>query len=176
VDATISGRRDADTRLRAMLDAALAAIAAPAFFVDARGRLVETNAAGRAWLERDGGDLYAALREAAARPSDPRFRVISVAAPCPRGTRLFALRAAGDLPSSPNVAAVAARWTFTARQTEVLALLVDGLTNRTIAATLGVAVRTVEVHITAMLDKAQLESRAELVAAVWRGSRAGRGA
>jgi DNA-binding NarL/FixJ family response regulator len=175
VHATIAERRDADTRLRAMLDAALAALAVPAFFVDAKGRLVEANAAGRAWLEREGGNLRAALREAATRPDDPRFRIIPVAAPCARGTRLLALRAAADLPSSPNVAAVAARWELTARQTQVLGLLVDGLTNRTIGATLGVAVRTVEVHITAMLDKAQLESRAELVAAVWRGSR-GRGA
>jgi DNA-binding NarL/FixJ family response regulator len=161
---------DTGARLRAMLDAALAALVAPAFFVDARGRLVEANAAGSDWLYRDGGDLRAALREAASRPEDPRFAIIPVAAPGARGMRLLALRAAAELPSSPNVAVVAARFTFTGRQTQVLALLVEGLTNRAIAATLGVAVRTVEVHITAMLDKAQLESRAELVAAVWRSS------
>jgi DNA-binding NarL/FixJ family response regulator len=50
----------------------------------------------------------------------------------------------------------------------VLALLVEGLTTRTIAAALAIAERTVEVHLTAMFEKAQVESRTELVAAVWR--------
>ena len=70
--------------------------------------------------------------------------------------------------AGPRVAAAAARWGFTPRQTELLGLLVDGLSNRVIAATLAISERTVETHLTAMFDKAQVEGRGEMVAGVWK--------
>ncbi len=50
------------------------------------------------------------------------------------------------------------------RQTEVLALVAAGESNKLIAARLDCALRTVEVHVTALLRKAGCDSRAELVA------------
>jgi DNA-binding NarL/FixJ family response regulator len=44
---------------------------------------------------------------------------------------------------------------------------VQGTPNKTIAATLGCSVRAVEVHVTALLDKTQTGSRAELGARFW---------
>ncbi|HEX7602613.1 MAG TPA: helix-turn-helix transcriptional regulator, partial [Polyangiaceae bacterium] len=80
--------------------------------------------------------------------------------------RLLVHRGRND--AGPRVAVAATRWGFTPRQTELLALLVDGLSNRVIAATLAISDRTVEIHLTAMFEKAQVEGRAELVAGVWR--------
>lgn len=55
-------------------------------------------------------------------------------------------------------------WGFTPRERDILALLVEGRSNRAIAAVLAIAERTVETHLTSMFAKASVESRAELVA------------
>jgi DNA-binding CsgD family transcriptional regulator len=62
------------------------------------------------------------------------------------------------------VQVLAGRWALTAREAEVLARVVQGETNKVIAARLGCAERTVEVHITHVLGKAQVESRSALIA------------
>jgi DNA-binding NarL/FixJ family response regulator len=69
--------------------------------------------------------------------------------------------------TSTPVALAADRWSLTTRQAQVLALLTEGLMTRHIAAQLGISERTVEAHLAVMFEKAQVESRAELVARVW---------
>ena len=88
--------------------------------------------------------------------------------------RLRRPRPLADPPEAPAVrsasgavAVAAARWSLTARQREVLALLTEGLATRHIAAELGISERTVGAHLAVMFEKAQVESRAELVARVW---------
>lgn len=78
-------------------------------------------------------------------------------------------RAGMEVPRSRDLrlASARARWTLTPRQAEVLDLLAQGLPNRSIAEELGCVERTVEVHITALLQKARLESRAALIASFW---------
>jgi FixJ family two-component response regulator len=57
---------------------------------------------------------------------------------------------------------------LTAREREVMALLVEGLHNRRIAETLGISPRTVEVHKARVLDKLGVASVVELVKQVER--------
>jgi DNA-binding NarL/FixJ family response regulator len=66
--------------------------------------------------------------------------------------------------TSTPVALAADRWSLTTRQAQ---LLTEGLMTRHIAAQLGISERTVEAHLAVMFEKAQVESRAELVARVW---------
>jgi DNA-binding CsgD family transcriptional regulator len=54
---------------------------------------------------------------------------------------------------------------LTGRQLEVLALLADGLTNADIAQRLVLSVRTVDHHVTAVLEKLGARSRSEAVEA-----------
>jgi DNA-binding CsgD family transcriptional regulator len=58
------------------------------------------------------------------------------------------------------------RWRLTDRQAEVLALVARGLTNRIIADSLGVRQRTVEFHISRILDKAGAHSRSALIVGI----------
>ena len=76
-----------------------------------------------------------------------------------------------QLPADPAPLVVVARlrWHLTPRQTQVLAHLALGRSNRALAAALGCAESTVELHVTALLEKAQCESRAHLVARLWSG-------
>ena len=64
------------------------------------------------------------------------------------------------------VRACVERWSLTARQADVLALATRGLANATIAATLCIGERSIELHMTAIFDRAGIDSRAALVARV----------
>lgn len=67
-----------------------------------------------------------------------------------------------DLPVRASV--VAAEWRLTARQTEVLLAILRGSSNKEIAAALGCAEGTVRLHVTQILKRAGVASRAELFA------------
>jgi DNA-binding CsgD family transcriptional regulator len=153
---------------RAVLDVALDAIPAPAFVTDTRGVVLEANTAGRRWLGQEGRAGRASLREAATGRPNPSWTITPLVARGASARRLIVMRPGAEPSGACRVAVAAARWGLTARQAEVLAPLVEGLSTRTIAASLGISERAVELHLTAMFEKAQVESRTELAAAVWR--------
>lgn len=62
--------------------------------------------------------------------------------------------------------AAVTQWKLSRRQADVLALVVDGHPNASIGMILGIATRTVEVHVSALLDRLQVENRSALVARV----------
>ena len=68
---------------------------------------------------------------------------------------------------SEVVSRCAQAWGATQRQSDVLRLVLDGLANKEIAGRLKVSPRTVEVHVTALLEKASVDSRTGLVAKSW---------
>jgi DNA-binding NarL/FixJ family response regulator len=154
---------------RVLLLAALGAIPVPAFVTDAVGRVLEVNAAGQRWLEQEGRAGREALRDATKRREHPRFQVTPVVAAGTPPRRLLVSRAGSDATAQVRSAQASARWCLTQRQSEVVALVVEGLPTRTMAAVLAVSERTIEAHLTAIFERAQVESRAELAAAVWRG-------
>ena len=60
-------------------------------------------------------------------------------------------------------------WELTRREGEVLELLARGLSNKEIAASLGIGIKTCETHVSVVLRKADAESRAALIARLWAG-------
>ncbi|MBN1427859.1 MAG: response regulator transcription factor [Anaerolineae bacterium] len=58
--------------------------------------------------------------------------------------------------------------TLTNREREVLRLVAQGMSNKDIAATLGICVASTETHLTHLLQKLELKSRREMAAFVWR--------
>lgn len=156
------------TALQASLDAQGRA----AFLVRcARGALsVELcNAPARLMLDAAPGETLAGLRAACEGRTDAKFETRPVVV---NGLGDTWLALARPRPAhEERVAAAAARWHLTPRQRQVLSLVALGHTNRTISELLCCAEGTVELHVSAMLDKVGADNRAQLVARVWMNDR-----
>ncbi|HQY64496.1 MAG: helix-turn-helix transcriptional regulator [Myxococcales bacterium] len=157
------------------LQAALDALGAPAFVTDRAGRLHEANGAARAMDAADRQAVVAALRDVALqRPSAFEFRVTRLRRPfgAPNEEPLGYLAVlesgaqVGRAGASGRIAAATVQWGLTRRQAEVLAHVARGLATEEVAASIGIAGRTVEHHLTAVFDKAGVVGRAALVAAL----------
>lgn len=144
---------------------AMGSIGAPAFLTRIDGTPAYANSTARALLDGERVRTLERLQRALA-GRDPTVQVSPIVAPgVPKHFLLVLPSDAAD--ARPRLEAATARWLLTPRQTEVLALVVRGEANKTIAATLGCSVRTVEVHVTALFEKAQCDSRSELGARFW---------
>ena len=148
------------------IGAALEEVPAAAFVLGRTGAVLHANAAGRAQLERDRslveGTLAAALRGKA--PG------VQLARLTPEGGLRLAILQLPAADPAPRVAVARLRWRLTPRQAQVLELVAQGRSNRALAATLGCAESTAELHVTALLEKSQCESRAHLIARLWSGA------
>jgi DNA-binding CsgD family transcriptional regulator len=151
----------------ASIDAALEAIGRAAFVVASSGRVLEANTAARALLDQDGKTTRAELVAAVTKRADhPRWAVTRARAEGRPDELLVLERSCNAHSLAARVASAASRWSLTHKQREVLARVAEGNANQTIAAILGVSERTVEVHVSALLEKAQAENRSQLVAKV----------
>jgi len=150
--------------VHAGLEVALERIGSSAFVLDHRGRVAYANSPGRELLATDRSvptTLVAAVQgQLAARQVEL--------------TRLHERVALGWLavlapPShvDSRVVALVSRCKLTQRQADVLALVARGMTNASISVTLGISVRTVELHVTAIFDKVGVDCRAALVATIF---------
>lgn len=98
--------------------------------------------------------LALAMREAVARSN----ATLDTPPPPPRSHR-------GEVQRQLDLAAV--RWALTPRQTQVLAEVVVGLTNKEIAGELECEEGTVEVHVSKLLKKSGSGNRAGVIARLW---------
>jgi DNA-binding CsgD family transcriptional regulator len=156
--------------IRAALDVALENLAVPAFLLTTAGAPMLANSAGRAALDADPRRLRAILTEGLRTPERcAAYRMVPVvSAGCPQ---LF-LAIGRRSPDAPGrVQAAAHAWGLTPRQREVLALVSEGVSNARIAAELRISERTAETHVLAIQARAQVPSRAALVAAALRATR-----
>jgi DNA-binding NarL/FixJ family response regulator len=120
----------------------------------------------RARFDRD----PAAAREAlvsAARGLDPSARRTVLSGVSREGALLIVFAAPAVDLRAKRLETIVARYELTPRQAEVLRMLVRGASNRAIAGSLDCAERTVEIHVTAILAKLDVESRSAAVARVF---------
>jgi DNA-binding CsgD family transcriptional regulator len=160
--------------LLAAFASALEAVEGPAFLMRPDGQVEHANDAARAWFER--GRVEAPLRPGEGPRAATSHEVLT--APVAFGARASGrpwqvafVRPQPDREAErvARVAAASARWSLSARQHQVLQLVVEGLSVPTIAAVLGCVEKTVGSHLNAIFKKALVESRAELTAKVWMG-------
>jgi FixJ family two-component response regulator len=84
-------------------------------------------------------------------------------------TALAGLRSEAPAPAAAAAPAARPGGTLSAREREVMGLMVQGLHNRHIAETLGISPRTVEVHKARVMDKLGVRNVVELVRLVDQG-------
>lgn len=165
-----------ETRLResglmsTALQVAMEALGRAAWIVSSSGRVVHANNAGKARLERHDPELMEALRRGAQGIpcSGPLTMTPLVTTGLP--PHYLAIDTGTASSAAARVQALSARWSLTARESEVLTHIIQGETNKSIAGRLGCAERTVEVHVTHLLSKAQVESRSALIARFFQSS------
>lgn len=151
-----------------LLGGALDALGVPAFLL--RGEAVEhCNAPGRAALESDRRGVLDSLQAAMRGQGDGSYALTRTSSAGAPGYTLAVGRATAE-DGRARAAVLAARWLLSPRQAEVLARLARGRSNKAIAVELGCGEGTVEFHVTALLAKAECQSRAELVARFWSAS------
>lgn len=148
--------------LRKGLATALEEVPSAALIIDEAGRVKHANAAGQDRLDRHLSTTRMELRAALTARAGGPFRLTRIGGV---GSRSHWLAVAhGREPLDGQVARAVRRWALTARQADVLGLLLRGQANKAIAIHLGCAVRTVEQHVTAVLEKAGVDTRAALAA------------
>lgn len=165
-------------RLGLDADAPLTGDAGP-FSLELAGRFVEASAA---WDEL-GCPYDAALAlvpsgdEALLRRAHERLRELGTRSAAAVVARKLRATGARDVPEGPRARTAANPAGLTARELEVLDLLCEGLRNAEIAARLVVSERTVAHHVSAILRKLDVPSRARAVSEAARlgvGSKMGR--
>ena len=156
-----SGRRASDW-LEPALVATLQALPTAALIVDRLGNVVLANEAGR--------ELAAAFEAAelvdhieAARAGARTLFAITELMPDGRGP-VLAVRRVDEPSLEERLEHAADQFGLTKAHTRVLAFIARGLANRAIALELGISERTVEAHVTAILDRLGVDSRAAAVA------------
>ena len=145
-----------------------------AAWVLAAGGVEYANAAGHARLEADRVELTRALRAAGApsggRREESSYRVARRRDALGAPVTLVVETSQGY--GATDITHVVGRLGLTPAQARVFERLARGASNATIAAELGIAERTVEAHVTAILVKAQVPNRATLIVRIFEGARA----
>lgn len=144
-----------------LLLAALESIAAPSFVVSAAGSVLFKNQLAEQLLRRAPEMSAVAHREWQA-GSARQFAVEPVGQAGSHA--LVVLRPASS--AERHAMDGSRRWGLTSRQREVLSHLALGKTNRATAVELGCAERTVEVHVAAIMRKAKVASRTQLLSSL----------
>lgn len=152
--------RDLADLARVALDVALEALTEPAYIVARDGHIERANSGGLAQLAARGKELEAELQRAA-RGGQGHYRARAFVVPNV-GEHVLLVHQPPD-----RLEACTSRWRLTPREAQVLDLLARGQSNQTIARQLSCAERTIEAHITRLLEKSGNERRSQLIAAFW---------
>jgi DNA-binding CsgD family transcriptional regulator len=149
------------------VELALDLVGMPAFLVDSRGKLVLANEPGIARLEQSPSIGVEVVKAVTASTYGPHVRAVT-----PIGGPGVARHHVVVLTDAPEGLAGRLRFVeldvgLTTAEARVLGRVVEGDPNKDIATRLGCSTRTVEVHVTAILAKCKVDSRARLIAWFW---------
>lgn len=149
----------------AALEAALEGLASAAYVIGPSMRVRLANSAGRLRLDQDRQAVKEALRDSLLGRSTA-FSMTRLSAPglCPH--HLAVEQRPGRDPAL-RAASARAHYGLTPREEAVLARVLRGSSNKSIALELQSSERTVEVHVTHLFAKVGVGSRSALIARLW---------
>lgn len=159
-----------------LLNAVIDVVDSPLFLVGSSGMLIVANEAGRHLLESQSPDnpqVQKILRMSMVKGPEITTWTIDEMSAWRRWIEVdgsaYALIVVEVARASIEAVLKRAVQTYalTARQAEVLRLTLEGASNKEIASRLRMALRTVEVHLSAIFEKTGAESRARLIAKTW---------
>lgn len=141
-------------------------VSLPAFVVDGQGRIALLNGPGQAILQREPSLGQEILAAATGTPSP---RIASVTPLGSEGVARHHVVLVSDDASRTEARLLTTIRDVSLSEAEgrVFRCLVAGDPNKDIATKLGTSVRTVEVHVTTILSKCRVDSRARLIAWFW---------
>jgi DNA-binding CsgD family transcriptional regulator len=149
------------------LASALDAMPNASFITRDDGTIEHANLAGADLLQRSMRGTIDLVRERIARQCSPSALAPMAVVHSGERPRHVVVFDEYDRFGQERLAHAARAWRLTPRQTQVLDRLVRGDANKDIAMKVGCSARTVEVHVSALLARARVGSRAELVAKFW---------
>lgn len=155
---------------RLALEASLESLGAAAFIVSESGTILHANRAGIARRDSTPDKLEAELESALASLADPAKSgpTLVTRLQCENGPPYFLVVYRQPSSTAEVVTYVTELWELTPRQSEVIALVLEGFSNKTIAVRLGCTERTVETHLTAVFQKSGFDGRNTLLAGLAR--------
>lgn len=158
-------------RVHAGIEQALQYVRAPALIVDTRGRVHAANRAGDDLTPHARDEALAEIASVVAkRLASPKVTVLS--AGMSEGTERFLaiLSPQSEDERREQAAALAGlKWQLTVREVHLLRRLVDGASKSEIASELRMTDQEVDQQISAILNRARVTNRSQLVAAVLQG-------
>jgi DNA-binding CsgD family transcriptional regulator len=170
----------------ALLELILDIVDASVFVIDEGGSVVLANRRGTALMKRNGEELSSFLRTGTSGPNGSTLAELGAwSRGSLRAWRRWFIGDGGERYAFvvvdsedalvEGVLEVATRsWSLTSRQVEVLRLVLAGQSTKEIASALGAATRTIDVHLKALFEKANVTGRAALVSKAWKLERPGR--
>jgi DNA-binding CsgD family transcriptional regulator len=146
------------------------ALARPAWLVRRDGTVELANSPGRRELAGRSRTLCRTLAEQVRQShSSSAFSTTSIESTGSRSLYLVVLRQERE-PSGGQLASAVRSWALTVAQGRVLQSLVEGSSNKEIAAAVGCAEATVELHVAAIFAKANVRGRGRLIAKFWKSN------
>jgi DNA-binding CsgD family transcriptional regulator len=149
------------------LDLVLEKLSAPAFLITAGGAIVRTNSAGRLVARADWRGLEQSLCESLASPGTQSPYDLTRLSWAGVPDHYLAVQRPALREHANRLDEAVRRWSLRKQGAKVLCRLVQGDANKAIAAKLGCAESTIELHVTQILRQAGVDSRAALIAKFW---------
>jgi DNA-binding NarL/FixJ family response regulator len=149
------------------VEAALENIPRPALIVSATGSVERSNARARALMETSGEEAAHSLQHSLASQGSKAEFEISPLFTYGNVVHYLAIQRAGMEGRADRLSIAVHRWKLSTQEARVFAHLVEGESNRQIAARLGCAERTVELHVTHILQRMDVENRNAAIAKFW---------
>jgi DNA-binding CsgD family transcriptional regulator len=153
-------------RLEAVSRSLLDLVPREVFLCDSDGHIHDANASAAARLATEGPSLREIIASCVLLERNTAEWEVRTRRGTPRGFSVVYARTSG--PRRDALGAFVELWDLSDRHRDVLALAVDGCTNRVIATSLGISERTVEVHLSSIYERTGVKSRSELVGLVLR--------
>ena len=146
---------------------ALENIPSAAFIVSATGAVEQSNARARALMESEGARAVHSLSQGLLNSGRCMEFEISPLFTYGNVVHYLAVHRVQSQAGTDRLAIAVHRWKLTNQEARVFEHLVSGDSNRRIALKIGCAERTVELHVTRILQRMDVENRNAAIAKFW---------